>query len=625
MQEKGRSHGYRRLTTLINRSAQADEKVGPEPKVTSEGKTGDAMSLEKLRETRVLSTQVADVGIAREASRQRRLGWLLLLATPAGGWVWASVLSGRLIGFPRLTHSETQAIPLFLILGVVAAVMVVPLLVAGRSPHIRFRPEEIDVTLEDVKGTPVVVEEAVRSLNLFLAHATFRNEMGGTPRKGILFEGPPGTGKTYLAKALAHEAGVPFFFVSSSAFQSMFYGQTNRKIRSFFAALREAARKEGGAIGFIEEIDAIGASRAGMGGGGMKEGVAGVVNELLIQMQSFDQPPPSSRWVSGVVEICNKFLPPNRALHKPHAAPANVLVIGATNRAADLDPALLRPGRFDRTITFDLPSRSGRKEILDMELARRSHDPEVTDLTDRLAAATFGYSPAMLVHLLDEALVWALRRGAVSMSWDDIQKAKMTEEVGLAQPVEYTEAERRTIATHEAGHATVAWLVGKSRKLEVLSIIKRSAALGFLAHSDVEERYTQTESELRSLVQISLGGLVAEQLFFGERSSGAASDLKYATNLGALMIGSMGMGDTLLSYEAIQAGTNLAGKVLSSEEGREAVAALLDQAKVQVESLIESNRNVVEALRDALLEHDELVGDEIEAAIRQAVPVPEQR
>jgi cell division protease FtsH len=578
------------------------------------------VNIERLRDERVLPAEVADVGRAREASRQRRLGWLALFFALVLGWLWASILHGSLIGVPHLTHSETQALPLFLVLFAVVAIMVVPMVVAGRSPHVRYAPEDIDVSLDDVKGAPVVVEEAVRTLNLFLAHATFRSEMGGQPRKGILFEGPPGTGKTYLAKALAHEAGVPFFFVSSSAFQSMFYGQTNRKIRAFFNTLREAARKEGGAIGFIEEIDAIGASRAGMGTGGGREGIAGVVNELLIQLQSFDQPPRSAQWLAGVIEIINKFLPAGHSLRKPSVAEANVLVIGATNRASDLDPALLRPGRFDRTITFDLPGRAGRKDILDLELSRRSHDPEVEELTDRLAAATFGYSPAMLVHLLDEALVWALRRGANAMSWQDIQKAKMTEEVGLAQPVDYTEAERRAIATHEAGHATIAWLVGKSRKLEVLSIIKRSAALGLLAHSDAEERFTQTESELRSLIQISLGGLVAEQVFFGERSSGVASDLKYATTLAATMVGSLGMGDTLVSWEAVQAGTNLVGKVLSSEDGRKEVADALEAAREEVKALIESNRHVLEALRDALLDRDELVGDEIIDVITGAVP-----
>ena len=153
---------------------------------------------------------------------------------------------------------------------------------------------------------------------------------------------------------------------------------------------------------------------------------------------------------------------------------------------------------------------------------------------------TFGYSPAMLEHLLDEALVWALRRGAEALSWDDIQQAKMTEEIGLAQPVSYTEAERRTIATHEAGHATVAYLVGRSRKLEVLSIIKRKDALGLLAHSELEERYTKTKSEIEQLIQIAMGGMVAEELFFGESGSGVAGDLQAATLAAAQMVGSMG-------------------------------------------------------------------------------------
>ena len=142
---------------------------------------------------------------------------------------------------------------------------------------------------------------------------------------------------------------------------------------------------------------------------------------------------------------------------------------------------------------------------------------------------TFGYSPVMLEHLLDEALVWALRRDADRLSWADIQQAKMTEEIGLAQPVEYTEAERRTIATHESGHATVAWLVGKGRKLEVLSIVKRKDALGLLSHSDEEERFTKTRSEIDALIQIAFGGMVAEEMFFGETSSGVAADLQAAT------------------------------------------------------------------------------------------------
>src|SRR5205807_9757403 len=161
-------------------------------------------------------------------------------------------------------------------------------------------------------------------------------------------------------------------------------------------------------------------------------------------------------------------------------------------------------------------------------------------------------SPVMIEHLLDEALVWALRRGAEALSWADIQQAKMTEEIGLAQPVEYPEAERRTIATHEAGHATVAWLVGKSRKLEVLSIIKRKDALGLLAHSDREERFLKSQSELDGLVEIALGGLAAEEVFFGAISSGPSGDLQAATPLVAQMVGRLGMDGPLLSHQAVQ-------------------------------------------------------------------------
>ena len=373
----------------------------------------------------------------------------------------------------------------------------------------------------------------------------------------------PGTGKTYMAKAMASEAGVPFLFVSSSAFQSMFYGQTNRKIRSYFKELRRQARREGGAIGFIEELDAIGGKRGS--GSSQGEGIPGVVNELLIQLQSFEQAPRSVACRGKVVEWINGWLPEGSRLRKPTAPPANILIIGATNRMDDLDPALIRPGRFDRTIYFGLPGRAGRRDILDYYLGRKAHEAELDDPArlDTLAAMTAGYSPVMLEHLLDEALVWALRRGADRLSWNDIQQAKMTEEIGLAQPVEYTEAERRTIATHEAGHATVAWLVGKGRKLEVLTIVKRRDALGLLSHSETEERFTKTRSEVRAMIDIAFGGMVAEELFFGECSTGVASDLQAATLNACQMVGQLGMGTSLISVAAIEhQGGGIVGKVL---------------------------------------------------------------
>jgi ATP-dependent Zn protease len=574
----------------------------------------------------VLHGPLADVAVFRERSRRRRLERLMVVGALAGLWMWYRILAGEsVLVWPHLPAGLADMAPLLLLVLVMTAVLLIPLLGAGRSPHVLFRSSEIDTSLDDVKGAPVLVEEVVKTLNLFLAHKTFKERMGGTPRRAILFEGPPGTGKTYMAKAMAHEASVPFLFVSSSAFQSMYYGQTNRKIRSYFKALRKAARREGGAIGFIEEIDAIGAARSGVGGSSGREGISGVVNELLIQLQSFDTPPTGVRLQNWVIERVNGLLRSESQLRKQVAPPANVLVIGATNRAADLDPALLRPGRFDRSIYFDLPGRAGRREILDYYLGRKAHEADLDDPArrDTMAAMTSGYTPVMIEHLLDEALVWALRRGADELSWADLQKAKMTEEIGLAQPVEYTEAERRTIATHESGHATVAWLVGKSRKLEVLSIIKRKLALGLLAHSDREERFLQSESEVHSLIQIALGGLVAEELFFGEISSGPSGDLKAATTLAAQMIGSLGMAGSLFSYEAMQVpNTDIVTRVASSDDGKAAIERILDTARHEVRGMLEEHHVVIESLRDALLDRHELIGDEILDVIHHAVHAP---
>jgi ATP-dependent Zn protease len=582
------------------------------------------MQLRSLSDTGVLEQHNADVAVARERARQIRLRHLAAVLLPVAAYMLYRLASGNPLhpGFPSIPPDVKPLIPAFLLILLLGGAVLLPLVGAGRSPHVLYRPSEIDVSFDDVKGAAVVVEEVVKSLNLFLAHKTFKEQMGGTARRAVLFEGPPGTGKTYLAKAMAREAGVPFLFVSSSAFQSMYYGQTNRKIRNYFKALRKYARREGGAIGFIEEIDAIGASRSGMGSSTQREGVSGVVNELLIQLQSFDAPTGGGKMKGWFIDQCNTWLPTGRHLRKPGREAANILVIGATNRKDDLDPALLRPGRFDRSIYFDLPSRSGRREIIDYYLGKKAHEPALddTEKRDTLAAMTFGYSPVMIEHLLDEALVWALRRGADGLSWADIQQARMTEELGLKQPVEYTEAERRAIATHEAGHATVAYLVGKGRKLEVLSIIKRGEALGLLSHSDLEERFTNTKSEIEARIKIAFGGMVAEELFFGESGTGPAGDLQQATTAAATMVGSLGLGGSLISYEAAAGlgAVNIVGKVLSSDVGREATEAILDGAKADVSILLGDNRHVVEALRDALLDRDELIGEEILDVIRQA-------
>lgn len=578
----------------------------------------------------------ADVSRIRERNRRTRLRWLLYLNLLIFAYLLRRVVEGNplQLGLPSLgPDAWIWVFPVLMLLSV--GFMAALPLMSGRSPHIRFTPEQIGLRFSDVKGIDVVLEEVKRTLQIFLTYRSFREELGGNPRRGILFEGRPGTGKTHLAKAMAAEAGVPFFFVSAPAFQSMWQGMTAWKIRAFFKNLKKAARKEGGAIGFIEEIDAIGVTRGGVermtSDGGSKMvthkfvggGDGGMVNELLIQLQSFEQPLFAGRFKNKIIDMINLFMPAMHQFKKKMSPYSNILVIAATNRADQLDPALVRPGRFDRTLYFDLPSRAGRRDLVDYFLVKRKHHSEMDEKERReeLAAMTLGYSPAMLEHILDEALVWAIRDGRGELTWRDIQRARLSEEIGIGQPVAYSKHERALIATHEAGHAVAAHMCGKERKLEVLSIIKRRTALGLLAHSDMEERFTKTKSELENMLRIMFGGMVAEELFYGESGTGPSSDLSSATTMAAQMVGSYGMGQHLVSYEAMDTGpyasSNIVAKVLNSDEGRTEVDGLLNRIKLEVTTLLRENKDLIESLRDALLAREELLGDEIHEVLQE--------
>ncbi|MGB8652524.1 MAG: AAA family ATPase [Mycobacteriales bacterium] len=607
----------------------------------------------------LLRLRDADVGRSRETARRSR--WIRL-----GVLVWAVVLllwlraltKDAATPFLPLPHVDPFLLTIIVFFGAMIALAVGQTMMTGKSPHVVYRADQISTRMSDVVGIDPVKDEVIRSLNLFLAHKTFSEGMGGTPRRGLLFEGPPGTGKTHLARAMAAEAGVPFLFVTGTSFQTVWQGQSSKKIRQYFKALRKAARKEGGAIGFIEEIDVIATSRSGVATAATPLAVSGcsgtaclpgslatpatvthaftaggdnssIINELLVQMQSFDALTGTQKLVGGLVDKVNLLLPLHRQLKRPVTRPANVLLIAATNRASSLDPALLRPGRFDRRLSFELPGKSGRRQLVDFFLDRKAHGPEL-DLEERrdaLAALTMGYTPVMIENLCDEALVCAVKRGSTRMTWEDVEHARLSIEVGTGQPVEYTDHERRLIATHEAGHATLAWLTAPHRRLEILTIIKRKGALGLLAHGDREDVYTRSRKEMEALIQIAFGGQCAEEIFFGDVSTGPGGDLLFATNAAAEMVGSHGMDDTLISYAAVQnsafSDTNIVGRVLADERGRAAVEALLVRQKTVAKQLMLDNKHLVEALRDALLERDELIGHEItdvlEAAVRPTV------
>jgi ATP-dependent Zn protease len=266
-----------------------------------------------------------------------------------------------------------------------------------------------------------------------------------------------------------------------------------------------------------------------------------------------------------------------------------------------------------------------RRDLIDFFMDRKSHHIQLDEeiVRDRLAQDTFGYTPVMIEHLFDEALLVALRSGRDGMSLSDIYEAKLNEEVGLRQVTSYTTEERNAVATHEAGHATAAHILGTTRRLEVLSIIKRRASLGLLAHTDLEEKYTKSKTELEAMLAIALGGLAAEELFFGESGTGPGSDLAYATEVAAMMVGALGMGGSLLSYEAVDDGAvnskNLVGRVLSDPEAKSRVEGILHDQKQRILGVLNDNRDMVMALRDALVERDELVGEEIIEVIRDSL------
>ncbi len=585
-----------------------------------------------------VSEGTADVFQQRERTRLKKVVRAVVIVAIIDFALYRLWSSGFQLSMPHFGSDSVFFIPPVVMLLVIISMPLVMLL-NGRSPHIIVYPEQVEVGLTDIKGLDTQVDEVIRSIDVFLGYATFRDELGGTPRRGILFEGPPGTGKTFLAKAMAKQAGVPFLFIPAPAFQSMWQGMSAFRIRSFFRKLRKLSRKEGGAIGFIEEIDAV----AGTRGGGSAasplpadlsrtsnaffgSGDAGnMVNELLIQMQSFDQPPWGRKMKAKMISWLNGYLPLAWQMTPMHPEYSNILLIAATNRGESLDPALLRPGRFDRRLYFDVPTRAERRELVDWFLVRKAHEEEldIGDNRDRIAAETFAYTPVMIEHLFDEALLLALRDSRRAMSVRDVMEAKFNDEVGLKQSTAYADFDRAAVATHEAGHATVAYLLGTGRRLEVLSIIKRRNALGMLAHSDEEERLTRTKSEIENGIAIALGGLVAEEICLGESGTGPGADLAQATGLAAQMVGSFGMAGSLISYEAVYDGplsrSNLVSKILANDETKQKVEDILEAQRERVRAALEENRDVHKALIDALLDRDELVRDEILEVIEKAL------
>ena len=454
----------------------------------------------------------------------------------------------------------------------------------GRSRAKLNDPTKNKVSFQDVAGADEEKEELQEVVD-FLKNPKKYADLGAKIPRGILLVGLPGTGKTLLAKAVAGEAGVPFFSISGSDFVEMFVGVGASRVRDLF----ETAKKNSPCIIFIDEIDAVGRHRgAGLGGGHDER--EQTLNQLLVEMDGFG---------------------PNEG----------VIIMAATNRPDILDPALLRPGRFDRRITVMRPDIKGREEILKVHARNKPLDASV-DLRD-IAKITPGFTGADLANLLNEAALLAARKGQQVIVYEDISEAVFKIMIGPEKKSRIiSEKERRLTAYHESGHAIVLRTVSETDKVERVSIIPAGTAGGYTAHKPHEDRYYATQRQLMAEVMVALGGRAAEELVFGEISTGAASDLQACNAIARDMITKYGMSDRLgnlvfgseseiflgKDYGHVQNYSEKLAGIIDEE-----VKRIIDEAYGEVLSILRGKMELLNRLAETLLEKEKIEGSECES------------
>jgi len=468
----------------------------------------------------------------------------------------------------------------------------------GRSSA-RLVPEEgTGVTFEDVAGVDEAAEE-LREIVAFLKTPEKFTSLGGRPPKGVLLVGPPGTGKTLLARAVAGEAAVPFFSISGSDFVEMFVGVGAARVRDLFKTAQEHAP----CIIFVDELDAVGKAR-GVGGPAGNEEREQTLNQLLVEMDGFD----------------------NRA---------GIIVMAATNRPEILDPALLRPGRFDRQVLVDRPDLKGRIAILKVHARELKLDPDV-DL-EGIAQFTSGFAGADLANALNEAALLAARRGAQSITSSDIKEAIERIIAGLEKKNRrLSPIERRTVAFHESGHAICAAASPGADPVRKISIIPRGiAALGYTIQMPLEDRYLMTKAELLNRITVLYGGRSAEELIFGDITTGAGDDIRKATDLARRMVVEYGMSKKVGAVDYSGADRSNAFGIgfppdnrvpaarspVTAETIEREVRAILDRCHQRARDIVRRNRSALEEMSAYLLEHEVLDGDEMNRFLSRVTPV----
>jgi cell division protease FtsH len=459
----------------------------------------------------------------------------------------------------------------------------------ARSGAKAYTSERIEVTFGDVAGMEEAKQE-LREVVEYLKDPRKFQQIGGKVPKGILLVGPPGTGKTLLARAVAGEAGVPFFSISASAFIEMFVGVGASRVRDLFAN----ARKSLPSIIFIDELDAVGRSRGAGFGGGHDEREQ-TLNQLLSEMDGFD----------------------------PHT---EVVVIAATNRPDVLDPALLRPGRFDRNVVIERPDWRDREKILRVHTRRIPLASDV-DLAV-IAKGTPGMTGADLEGLVNEAAILAARDNKAVVTLEDLERAKDKLLMGGERHMVISEEEKRITAYHEAGHALVARLLPSTDPVHKVTILPRGRALGVTQQLPEDDRYHYPRAYLVNRLCVALGGRVAERIIFNDISSGAQSDLKHVTELAEKMVCQWGMSEKIGAMtfprgeEHPFLGMKLAEEKTFSEEMAwlidQEIAALIRSAEGKSMELVSANRSKLDALAAALLEEETLDGARVDEILSAA-------
>ncbi len=477
----------------------------------------------------------------------------------------------------------------------------------GRTRIYWIMPGETGVGFSDYKGNPEIIQLAERVVTLLRGVKGFK-EMGGQVHRGMLLCGPPGTGKSYLAQCIASEAGVPFAYVSASSFTSMFMGIGNVKVMMIYGKARKMAKKYGACIIFMDEIDAIGMRRAGqaggmgMGMGGMMGmgGGSGLLNELLMQM---DPPPTDQGWR---VRTLRKM-----GLRTKKAELPAVFTMGATNLAETLDPALLRPGRFDWKITVERPSYEGRIEVLEYYLAKVKCEPGLPIervATEMITPEGHGYTPVEVKFVVNEAVVHAHFAGRETINYMDLRHAMETREYGLRQRISgRTIEDKRRVAYHEAGHAIAMLRLYTRRRLDRLTLMQYGelrGAEGVAFDKAKEEIHITTKEELLVDIQIYLASKAAEIVFLGTETTGMGGDLPGASRM-AIQYVRCGMGGQLFT---------LWGETPTQHE-REQAERVMQQQFQAARRLVDENRPQVHAIVQALMEKEELLGEEVEEIV----------